>query len=67
LTALQAAVARSGVLDPNGLLVIEVSARTEISLCGCSIVDDRVYGESRLVFLHFDEAPRRGAGPVAGR
>lgn len=65
LTALQVAVANSGVLASNGLLVLEVSARVEVPLCGCSVVDDRTYGESRLLFLYFDEAPRRGNGDIA--
>jgi 16S rRNA (guanine966-N2)-methyltransferase len=51
------ALAAAGWLTPDALVVIETAAREEVPLAGGFILlDDRVYGAARLVFL------RRGSG-----
>ena len=53
LTALGAA----GWLSEDALAIVEVAAREPLPpLTGFSVIDDRVYGAARLVFLHRESA-----------
>ena len=53
-----AALAAAGWLMPDALAVIEVAAREEFPLPpGFSLIDQRVYGAARLVFLRRQRAP----------
>lgn len=53
-----AALASAGWLAEDALVVIEVAAREELPLpAGFIIVDERVYGAARLVFLRHERAP----------
>ena len=55
--ALQA-LAAAGWLTPDALIVIEVAAREDFPLpAGFSLIDQRVYGAARLVFLRRERAP----------
>jgi len=52
------ALAAAGWLTPDAIVVIEVAAREEFPLpAGFIIVDERVYGAARLVFLRRERAP----------
>ncbi len=52
-----AALAAAGWLTPDALVVIETAAREEVPpVDGFTLLDERVYGAARLVFL------RRGNG-----
>jgi len=52
------ALAAAGWLTPDALVVIEVAAREELPLpAGFSMMDERVYGAARLVFLRRERAP----------
>ena len=52
------ALAAAGWLLPDALVVIEVAAREELPLPpGFSLIDERVYGAARLVFLRRERAP----------
>ncbi len=53
-----AALAAVGWLTPNALVVIEVAAREELPLpAGFTLMDERVYGAARLVFVRRERAP----------
>ena len=55
-----AALAAAGWLAPDALAVIEVAAREELPpVAGFTLLDERVYGAARLVFLR-REAPPSG-------
>src|SRR5579863_2957228 len=52
------ALAAAGWLIPDALVVIEVAAREELPpLGGFTLMDERVYGAARLVFLRRERAP----------
>ncbi len=52
-----AALAAAGWLAPDALAVIEVAAREELPLpAGFTLIDERVYGAARLVFLRRERA-----------
>jgi 16S rRNA (guanine966-N2)-methyltransferase len=52
------ALAASGWLTPDALIVIEVAAREALPApAGFTIIDERVYGAARLVFLRRERAP----------
>jgi 16S rRNA (guanine966-N2)-methyltransferase len=52
------ALAAAGWLTPDALVAIEVAAREELPLpAGFIIMDERVYGAARLVFLRRERAP----------
>ena len=52
------ALAATGWLAPDALIVIEVAAREDFPLApGFSLIDQRVYGAARLVFLRRERAP----------
>lgn len=51
------ALAAGGWLAPDALAVIEVAAREELPLApGFTLIDERVYGAARLVFLRRERA-----------
>ncbi len=53
-----AALAAVGWLTPDALVVIEVAAREELPLpAGFTLMDERVYGAARLVFVRRERAP----------
>lgn len=57
-----AALAAAGWLTENALAVAEVAAReAAVPPSGFAIVDERIYGAARLVFL------RRGRGSEGGQ
>jgi len=52
------ALAASGWLTPDALVVIEVAAREDLPLpTGFTLMDERIYGAARLVFLRRERAP----------
>jgi 16S rRNA (guanine966-N2)-methyltransferase len=52
------ALAAAGWLTPDALAIIEVAAHEELPLpAGFIIMDERVYGAARLVFLRRENAP----------
>ncbi len=52
------ALAAAGWLAPDALIVIEVAAREALPApAGFTIIDERVYGVARLVFLRRERAP----------
>ncbi len=52
------ALAAAGWLTPDALVVIEVAAREELPMPGgFTMIDERVYGAARLVFLRRERAP----------
>jgi 16S rRNA (guanine966-N2)-methyltransferase len=52
------ALAVAGWLTPDALAIVEVAAREELPLpAGFIIMDERVYGAARLVFLRRERAP----------
>jgi len=52
-----AALAAAGWLAPDALAVIELATREHLSpLAGFTILDERVYGAARLVFLRYKQA-----------
>jgi len=59
----------AGWLAPDALAVIEISAREEfVPPAGCTVIDQRVYGAARLLFLRREGTPSRSArAPDAGR
>jgi len=53
-----AALAAAGWLTPDALIVIEVAAREDLLIPpGLSLIDQRVYGAARFVFLRRERAP----------
>jgi 16S rRNA (guanine966-N2)-methyltransferase len=53
-----AALAAAGWLLPAALAVVEIAAREEFSPpAGFNVIDERVYGAARLVFLRRERAP----------
>src|SRR5712691_1735459 len=51
------ALAAAGWLTPDALIVVEIAAREEFPLpAGFTLIDERVYGAARLVFLHRERA-----------
>ena len=54
-----AALAAAGWLAPDALAIVEVAAREElVAPAGFTLMDERVYGAARLVFLRRDGAWR---------
>jgi 16S rRNA (guanine966-N2)-methyltransferase len=54
-----AALAAAGWLEPEALAIVEVAAREAFAApAGFTVIDERVYGAARLVFLRHDGAPR---------
>jgi 16S rRNA (guanine966-N2)-methyltransferase len=52
-----AALAAAGWLSPDALVVVEVAAREDLPLpAGFTLLDERVYGAARLVFLGRERA-----------
>jgi 16S rRNA (guanine966-N2)-methyltransferase len=52
------ALAAAGWLTPDALVVIEVAAREDLPpTAGFSLIDERIYGAARLVFLRRERAP----------
>ena len=57
------ALAASGWLAPDALAVVEVAAREELpALAGFVVIDERIYGAARLVFLRYNGAGTGGEG-----
>jgi 16S rRNA (guanine966-N2)-methyltransferase len=57
------ALAAAGWLAPDALIVIEVAAREDFPLPpGFSLLDQRVYGAARLVFLRRERTPTGDQG-----
>jgi 16S rRNA (guanine966-N2)-methyltransferase len=53
------ALAASGWLAPEAIAVVEVAAREALPVpAGFAVVDERVYGAARLVFLQYEGAAR---------
>jgi len=53
------ALAAAGWLTPDALVMIEVAAREDLPMpAGFSIIDERVYGAARLVFLRREPTPQ---------
>ena len=53
------ALDRAGWLAPDALAIIELGAREELPPpAGFALLDERVYGAARLVFLRRDRTPR---------
>src|SRR3954452_14289167 len=51
------ALAATGWLAPDALAVVEVAAREELPApAGFAVIDERVYGAARLVFLRYNGA-----------
>jgi 16S rRNA (guanine966-N2)-methyltransferase len=47
---------------PDALTIVEVAAREELlAPAGFAVIDERVYGAARLVFLRYDGAATGGA------
>ena len=65
------ALNRAGWLKPDTLVIVELAAREELpSSEGFTLLDERVYGAARLVFLRRDptlgpelDTPRNGGSP----
>ena len=65
------ALDRAGWLKPDALVIVELAAREELpSPAGFTLLDERVYGAARLVFLRRDatvgperDNPRNGGSP----
>jgi 16S rRNA (guanine966-N2)-methyltransferase len=56
------ALAKAGWLGPGALAIVEVAAREELlAPAGFAVIDERVYGAARLVFLRYDGAATGGA------
>ena len=54
-----AALAAAGWLTPEALAIVEVAAREPFAAPGgFTVIDERVYGAARLVFLRYDGASR---------
>ena len=54
-----AALAAAGWLTPEALAIVEVAAREAFAAPGgFTVIDERVYGAARLVFLRYDGASR---------
>ncbi len=51
LLQVQVALTHTKMLSPQGLAVMEVGARLDVPLCGCTVMEDRTYGETRILFL----------------
>jgi 16S rRNA (guanine966-N2)-methyltransferase len=55
------ALARAGWLAHDALVVVEVAAREELPVpAGFAVIDERVYGAARLVFLRYNDAATGG-------
>jgi 16S rRNA (guanine966-N2)-methyltransferase len=55
------ALAKAGWLLPDALAVVEVAAREELPVpAGFAVIDERVYGAARLVFLRYNGAATGG-------
>jgi 16S rRNA (guanine966-N2)-methyltransferase len=55
------ALAAAGWLAPDALAVVEVAAREELSApAAFAVIDERVYGAARLVFLRYSGAATGG-------
>jgi 16S rRNA (guanine966-N2)-methyltransferase len=55
------ALAKAGWLLPDALAVVEVAAREAMpALAGFAIIDERIYGAARLVFLRYEGASTGG-------
>jgi 16S rRNA (guanine966-N2)-methyltransferase len=55
------ALAAAGWLAPDALAVVEVAAREELPTpAGFAVIDERVYGAARLVFLRYNGAATGG-------
>ena len=53
------ALAAAGWFEAEALAIVEVAAREEFAApAGFTVIDERVYGAARLVFLRYDGAPR---------
>jgi 16S rRNA (guanine966-N2)-methyltransferase len=51
------ALAKAGWLLPDALAIVEVAAREELPVqAGFAVIDERVYGAARLVFLRYNGA-----------
>jgi 16S rRNA (guanine966-N2)-methyltransferase len=54
-----AALAAAGWFEPEALAIVELAAREEFAApAAFAVIDERVYGAARLVFLRHDGAPR---------
>ena len=55
------ALAAAGWLAPDALAVVEVAAREELPApAGFAVIDERIYGAARLVFLRYNGAATGG-------
>ena len=55
------ALAKAGWLMPDALAIVEVAAREELPVPGgFAVIDERVYGAARLVFLRYNGAATGG-------
>jgi 16S rRNA (guanine966-N2)-methyltransferase len=55
------ALAKAGWLLPDALAIVEVAAREELPVpVGFALIDERVYGAARLVFLRYNGAATGG-------
>ena len=55
------ALAKAGWLMPDALAIVEVAAREELPVpAGFAVIDERVYGAARLVFLRHEGAATGG-------
>ena len=55
------ALAKAGWLMPEALAIVEVAAREELPVpAGFALIDERVYGAARLVFLRYNGAATGG-------
>jgi 16S rRNA (guanine966-N2)-methyltransferase len=55
------ALAKAGWLMPDALAIVEVAAREELPVpAGFAVIDERVYGAARLVFLRYESAATGG-------
>jgi 16S rRNA (guanine966-N2)-methyltransferase len=55
------ALAKAGWLLPEALAIVEVAAREELPApAGFAVIDERVYGAARLVFLRYNGAATGG-------
>ena len=55
------ALAAAGWLAPDALAIAEIAAREELPKpVGFTVIDERVYGAARLVFLRYNGASTGG-------
>jgi len=53
------ALDRAGWLAPNAIAIVEFGAREQLALpAGFTLLDERVYGAARLVFLRHENGRR---------